>query len=96
MEKFRKVKVLKSVNLHPEYVPRYFRNQMQKKVEYKLTSKKIMGIQADTPNMKKWENGSLIIITRQSGCRKTMVHNLFLCQIMYQIYLMKLDPQANL
>ena len=55
-----------------------------------------MGIQADTPNMKKWENGSLIIITRQSGCRKTMVHNLFLCQIMYQIYLMKLGPQANL
>ena len=51
-----------------------------------------MDIQADTPNMKKWE----IIITRQSGCRKTMVHNLFLCQIMYQIYLMKLDPQANL
>ena len=43
LEKFRKVKVLKSVNLHPEYVPRYFRNEMQKKVEYKLTSKKNYG-----------------------------------------------------
>ena len=35
-----KIKVLKSVNLHPEYVPRCLRNQMQKKVEFKLTSKK--------------------------------------------------------
>ena len=34
------MKVLKSVNLHLEYVPRCFRNQMQKKVEYKVTSKK--------------------------------------------------------
>ena len=37
------MKVLKSVNLHPEYVPRCFRNQMQKKVEHKLISKKNYG-----------------------------------------------------
>ena len=35
------MRVLKSVKLYLEYVPRYFRNQMQKKVEHKLTSKKI-------------------------------------------------------
>ena len=58
------MKVLKSVNLHLEYVPTCFRNQMQKKVEYKVTSKKkIMDIQANTLEMKKWENGSLITIT---------------------------------
>ena len=34
------MKVLKSVNLHLEYVTRCFRNQMQKNVEHKLTSKK--------------------------------------------------------
>ena len=33
------MKVLKIVNLHLEYVPGSFRNQMQKKVEYKLASK---------------------------------------------------------
>ena len=31
VKKFRKMKVFKSVNLHPEYVPRCFRNEMQKK-----------------------------------------------------------------
>ena len=44
-------------------IPRCFRNQMQKKVEHKLTSKKITDILADTLGMKKWENESLIIIT---------------------------------
>ena len=34
------MKVLKSVNLHLEYVPRCFRNQNAKKVEHKVTSKK--------------------------------------------------------
>ena len=38
-----KMKVLKSVNLHIEYVPRCFRIQMQKKVEHKVTSKKSHG-----------------------------------------------------
>ena len=55
------MKVLKMVNLHLEYVPGSFTNQMQKKVEYKLTSKtkektkKIpqkTDIQADTLVMK--------------------------------------------
>ena len=64
VEKIRKkMEILKSVNLHLEHVPRCFRNQMQKNVEYKTTSKKIMDIQADTLGKKKWENGSLIIIT---------------------------------
>ena len=57
------MKVLKSLNLHLEYVPRCFRNQMQKKVEHKLTSNKIMDIQTDMLGMKKWEKGPLIIIT---------------------------------
>ena len=51
------MKVLESVNLHLEYVPRCFRNQMQKKRRaYKLTLKKTttMDIQADTLGMKKW------------------------------------------
>ena len=52
------MKVIKSVNLHSEYVPRCF---FFKKVEHKLTSKKITDIPADTLEMKKWENGSLII-----------------------------------
>ena len=52
------MKVIKSVNLHSEYVPRCF---FLKKVEHKLTSKKITDIPADTLEMKKWENGSLII-----------------------------------
>ena len=56
-----KIEVLKSVNLHIEYVPRCFRIQMQKKkVEHKVTSKKSHG-QADILRMKKWENSSLII-----------------------------------
>ena len=38
-----KIEVLKSVNLHIEYVPRCFRIQMQKKVEHKVTSKKSHG-----------------------------------------------------
>ena len=66
------MKVLKSVNLHLEYVPRCFRNQNAKKVEHKVTSKKqkskkkttkTTDVQADTLGMKKWENGSLITIT---------------------------------
>ena len=63
------MKVLKSVNLHLEYVPRCFRNQNAKKVEHKVTSKKQKkttkntDVQADTLGMKKWENGSLITIT---------------------------------
>ena len=66
------MKVLKSVNLHLEYVPRCFRNQNAKKVEHKVTSKKQKNkkkttkntdVQADTLGMKKWENGSLITIT---------------------------------
>ena len=37
-KKFRKNEGAKSVNLHLEYVPRCFRNQMQKKRRaYKLT-----------------------------------------------------------
>ena len=36
---------------------------MPKKVEHKLTSKKITDILANTLRMKKWENESLIIIT---------------------------------
>ena len=55
-----KMKVLKSVNLHIEYVPRCFMIQMQKKVEHKVTSKKSHG-QADILRMKKWKNSSLII-----------------------------------
>ena len=78
------MKVLKSLNLHLEYVPRCFRNQMQKKVEHKLTSNKIMDIQTDMLGMKKWEKGPLIIITWQSRWKKIMVHALFWCQIMYQ------------
>ena len=39
------MRVLKSVNLYLEYVPRCFRNQMQKKVEHKLTSRKITDTQ---------------------------------------------------
>lgn len=54
------MKVLKIVNLHLEYVPGSFRNQMQKKVEYKLTSKtkknekkpQKADLQADTLGMK--------------------------------------------
>ena len=60
------MKVLKNVNLHPEYLSRCLKNEMQKKVEYKFTSKKFTGIQADTLGMKMWENGSLISITCQS------------------------------
>ena len=56
------MKVPKSGYLHLKYVPRCFRNQMQKKVEHKLTSKIIMDILADTLGMKKWGNESLIII----------------------------------
>ena len=37
------MKVLKSVNFHLEYVPSCFRNQMQKKVEHKIASKKNHG-----------------------------------------------------
>ena len=51
------MKVLKSVNLHLEYVPRCFRNQMQKKEEHISSLKKkktTMDIQADTLGMKKW------------------------------------------
>ena len=36
---------------------------MQKKVEHKLTSNKIMDIQTDMLGMKKWEKGPLIVIT---------------------------------
>ena len=68
------MKVIKSVNLHSEYVPRCF---FLKKVEHKLTSKKITDIPADTLEMKKWENGSLIITNRLSRRRKIMVHTLF-------------------
>ena len=38
---------------------------MRKKVEPKLTSKKIMVIQADTLGMKKWENGLLLLLVSQ-------------------------------
>ena len=55
-----------------------------KKVEHKLTSKKITDIPADTLEMKKWENGSLIITNWLSRRRKIMVHTLFWCQIMYR------------
>ena len=50
------MKVLKSVNLHLEYVSRCFRNQMQKKGEHisSLKKKTTMDIQADTLGMKKW------------------------------------------
>ena len=34
---------------------------MQKKVEHTATSKKITDIQADTLQIKKWENGSLLL-----------------------------------
>ena len=57
------MKVLKSLNLHLEYVPRCFRNQIQKRVEHRLTSNKIMDIQTDILGMKKWEKRPLIIIT---------------------------------
>ena len=64
------MKVLKSVNLQVEYVSRCFRNQMQNKVEHKLTSKKkkkrkyiyiyiYMDIQADTVGMK---SGKMVCI----------------------------------
>ena len=65
--------MLKSVDLHVEYVPRCFRNEMQKKLEHRLSSKKDMGIQADTLRMKKGENGWLIIITWQFKVKKKNV-----------------------
>ena len=46
------MKVLKSVNLNLEYVPRCFRNQMQKKVEHKVTSKKLWTFKQNTQNEK--------------------------------------------
>ena len=49
----KKMKAFKNVNLHTEYVARYyFSNLMQEKVEHKLTSKKITDIQGDIWNEK--------------------------------------------
>ena len=59
------MKVLTS-SLHLEYVDpdQMFQEQNAKKSRVYIGSlqKKIMDIQADTLRMKKWENGSLIII----------------------------------
>ena len=62
MKKSEKMKVLKSVNLHLEYIG-VLGSKCKKKVEHTLTSKKITYIPPDTLRMKKWENSSLIIIT---------------------------------
>ena len=61
------MKVLKSVNLHlgcAQINCKNCKKQIAKKVEHKLTSKKIfMDIQADTLGMKMGKHGSFFIIS---------------------------------
>ena len=68
-----------SINLQPEYVPRCFKNQMQKKNYIKKKK-----IRAFKHTHSEWKKGKWFIITCQSRWRK-MLHSLFWCQIMYQI-----------
>ena len=76
--------VFKSANRHLEYVPRCFKNQMWKKVEHKLISKKkTTDIQTDTQNEKvqKWFISYYYLTVKVEKNNGT---SLFWCQIMYQ------------